>query len=148
MAALAGGRGSVVSVLALNGRRHTGKDTCWRQNFNPCEYDLKFQRSVLGLSLQWRFANLPNNAKLEMVPASWSHEGSENMVCIALQLDDGSRLQDTFCSGQTLWELLSHFAQTRDSWPGSPAGAGLCATPTWRSGCRPGWWSCLMNSLS
>lgn len=34
-------------------------------------------------------------------------------VRIALQLDDGSRLQDTFCSGQTLWELLSHFAQTR-----------------------------------
>lgn len=34
-------------------------------------------------------------------------------VRIALQLDDGSRLQDTFCCGQTLWELLSHFAQTR-----------------------------------
>uniref|UniRef100_A0A2K5E4X7 UBX domain-containing protein n=1 Tax=Aotus nancymaae TaxID=37293 RepID=A0A2K5E4X7_AOTNA len=49
-----------------------------------------------------------------MVPASRSREGPENMVRIALQLDDGSRLQDTFCSGQTLWELLSHFAQTRD----------------------------------
>lgn len=34
-------------------------------------------------------------------------------VRIALQLDDGSRLQDTFCSGRTLWELLSHFPQTR-----------------------------------
>lgn len=34
-------------------------------------------------------------------------------VRIALQLDDGSRLQDTFCCGQTLWELLSHFSQTR-----------------------------------
>uniref|UniRef100_A0A8C9GTX3 TUG ubiquitin-like domain-containing protein n=1 Tax=Piliocolobus tephrosceles TaxID=591936 RepID=A0A8C9GTX3_9PRIM len=34
-------------------------------------------------------------------------------VRIALQLDDGSRLQASFCSGQTLWELLSHFAQTR-----------------------------------
>ncbi|XP_008996180.2 tether containing UBX domain for GLUT4 isoform X3 [Callithrix jacchus] len=126
MAAPAGGGGSAVSVLAPNGRRHTVKvtpstvllqvleDTCRRQDFNPCEYDLKFQRSVLDLSLQWRFANLPNNAKLEMVPASRSREGPENMVRIALQLDDGSRLQDTFCSGQTLWELLSHFAQTRD----------------------------------
>eukprot|EP00074_Homo_sapiens_P069533 XP_011521903.1 tether containing UBX domain for GLUT4 isoform X3 [Homo sapiens] len=126
MAAPAGGGGSAVSVLAPNGRRHTVKvtpstvllqvleDTCRRQDFNPCEYDLKFQRSVLDLSLQWRFANLPNNAKLEMVPASRSREGPENMVRIALQLDDGSRLQDSFCSGQTLWELLSHFPQIRE----------------------------------
>nr|XP_004655105.1 tether containing UBX domain for GLUT4 isoform X1 [Jaculus jaculus] len=127
MAAPAGGGGSAVSVLAPNGRRHTVKvtpstvllqvleDTCRRQDFNPSEYDLKFQRSVLDLSLQWRFANLPNNAKLEMVPASRSREGPANMVRIALQLDDGSRLQGTFCSRQTLWELLNHFAQTRES---------------------------------
>ncbi|XP_044234616.1 tether containing UBX domain for GLUT4 isoform X4 [Ursus arctos] len=126
MAAPAGGGGSAVSVLAPNGRRHTVKvtpstvllqvleDTCRRQDFNPSEYDLKFQRNVLDLSLQWRFANLPNNAKLEMVPISRIRQGPENTVRIALQLDDGSRLQDTFCSGQTLWELLSHFAQTRE----------------------------------
>lgn len=35
---------------------------------------------MLDLSLQWRFANLPNNAKLEMVPASRSREGPENTV--------------------------------------------------------------------
>ncbi|XP_012888608.1 PREDICTED: tether containing UBX domain for GLUT4 [Dipodomys ordii] len=49
-----------------------------------------------------------------MVPASRSREGPENRVRIALQLDDGSRLQDTFFSGQTLWDLLSHFTQTRE----------------------------------
>uniref|UniRef100_A0A8D2JN04 Uncharacterized protein n=1 Tax=Sciurus vulgaris TaxID=55149 RepID=A0A8D2JN04_SCIVU len=42
-----------------------------------------------------------------------SRFGPGAVVRIALQLDDGSRLQDTFCSGQTLWELLSHFGQTR-----------------------------------
>ncbi|KAM9208297.1 tether containing UBX domain for GLUT4 isoform 1-T1 [Dugong dugon] len=126
MAAPAGSGGSTVSVLAPNGRRHTVKvtpstvllqvleDTCQRQDFNPCEYDLKFQRSVLDLSLQWRFANLPNNAKLEMVPTARSREGPENTVRVALQLADGVRLQDTFCAGQTLWELLSHFPQTRE----------------------------------
>uniref|UniRef100_A0A8D0N8P0 UBX domain-containing protein n=1 Tax=Sus scrofa TaxID=9823 RepID=A0A8D0N8P0_PIG len=117
MAAPAGGGGSAVSVLAPNGRRHTVKvleDTCRRQDFNPNEYDLKFQRNVLDLSLQWRFANLPNNAKLEMVPISRSREGPETMVRVALQLDDGSRLQDAFCSGRTLWELLCHFAQIRE----------------------------------
>nr|KAF6415002.1 ASPSCR1 tether for SLC2A4, UBX domain containing [Molossus molossus] len=59
-----------------------------------------------------------------MVPASRSRVGPENTVRIALQLDDGSRLQDTFCSGQTLWELLSRFPQTRacleQSWEASP----------------------------
>uniref|UniRef100_A0A8D0G419 ASPSCR1 tether for SLC2A4, UBX domain containing n=1 Tax=Strix occidentalis caurina TaxID=311401 RepID=A0A8D0G419_STROC len=32
-------------------------------------------------------------------------------VRIALQLDDGSRLQDAFHCQQTLWELLNHFAK-------------------------------------
>ncbi|NXN63280.1 ASPC1 protein, partial [Himantopus himantopus] len=72
-----------------------------------------FQRSVLDLSLQWRFARLPNNAKLEMVPVSNRVEIG-NTVRIALQLDDGSRLQDTFLCHQTLWELLSHFAKIRE----------------------------------
>ncbi|NXQ95329.1 ASPC1 protein, partial [Sagittarius serpentarius] len=72
-----------------------------------------FQRSVLDLSLQWRFARLPNNAKLEMVPVS-NRAGVGNTVRIALQLDDGSRLQDTFLCQQTLWELLNHFAKIRE----------------------------------
>ncbi|NXU53903.1 ASPC1 protein, partial [Turnix velox] len=76
-------------------------------------FSFRFQRSVLDLSLQWRFARLPNNAKLEMVPVS-SRVGAANSVRIALQLDDGSRLQDTFASHQTLWELLNHFAKMRE----------------------------------
>ncbi|NXL93414.1 ASPC1 protein, partial [Alectura lathami] len=78
------------------------------------EFFFRFQRSVLDLSLQWRFARLPNNAKLEMVPVSCNRLGSGNTVRIALQLDDGSRLQDTFLCQQTLWELLNHFAKTRE----------------------------------
>ncbi|NXC14806.1 ASPC1 protein, partial [Corythaeola cristata] len=72
-----------------------------------------FQRSVLDLSLQWRFARLPNNAKLEMVPAS-NTVGNQNTVRIALQLGDGSRVQDSFPCQQTLWELLNHFAKIRE----------------------------------
>ncbi|NWU66661.1 ASPC1 protein, partial [Pterocles burchelli] len=72
-----------------------------------------FQRSVLDLSLQWRFARLPNNAKLEMVPVS-NRVGTGSTVRITLQLDDGSRLQDTFLCQQTLWELLNHFAKIRE----------------------------------
>ncbi|NXA04146.1 ASPC1 protein, partial [Sapayoa aenigma] len=76
-------------------------------------FSFRFQRSVLDLSLQWRFARLPNNAKLEMVPVS-NRAGAGTTVRIALQLDDGSRLQDTFLCQQTLWELLNHFAKIRE----------------------------------
>uniref|UniRef100_A0A6B2F9C9 UBX domain-containing protein n=1 Tax=Bothriechis nubestris TaxID=1766655 RepID=A0A6B2F9C9_9SAUR len=126
MSAAGGGATSAVSVLAPNGRRVTVRvgpstaliqvleEVCRKQNFDPNEYDLKFQRTVLDPSLQWRFANLPNNAKLEMVPISRHRVGIENTIRIALQLDDGSRLQDTFSSSQTLWDILHHFAQTRE----------------------------------
>ncbi|XP_078509558.1 tether containing UBX domain for GLUT4 [Lissotriton helveticus] len=89
------------------------EETCRKQNFNPDEFDLKFQRLVLDLSLQWRFANLPNNAKLEMVPASRLRAGPTNTVRIALQLEDGSRLQEEFLSSQSLWDVLHHFPQSR-----------------------------------
>ncbi|XP_036386325.1 tether containing UBX domain for GLUT4 [Megalops cyprinoides] len=116
---------TTVTVLAPNGRRQTVKissstpllqvleDVCKKHGFNPDEYDLKFQRTVLDLSQQWRFASLPNNAKLEMAPTSRQRTGAESRVRIALQLEDGSRLQDSFSSGQTLWELVNHFPQTR-----------------------------------
>lgn len=139
----------------------------------------RFQRTVLDLTLQWRFANLPNNAKLEMVTSSrkqaaaesqvsshrsttlndnsrdngtwclwsmslihdcdaclwrvlvfssgdfyaWLWHGFVVRVCdtflcshqvrIALQMEDGSRLQDSFCCGQSLWELITHFPPIR-----------------------------------
>lgn len=34
-------------------------------------------------------------------------------VRIALQMEDGSRLQGSFSCGQSLWELLAHFPQIR-----------------------------------
>ncbi|KAM8945674.1 tether containing UBX domain for GLUT4 [Pelodytes ibericus] len=118
--------GPGVSVLAPNGRRQTVKvtarttllqvleDVCKKQNFNPSEYDLKFQRTVLDLSLQWRFANLPNNAKLEMVGCSQQRAGAESTkVRVAFQLEDGMRLQHEFLCSQTLWDVISQFSESR-----------------------------------
>lgn len=118
--------GAGVTVLAPNGRRQVVKVTagtpllqvleevCKKQNFNPREYNLKFQRTVLDLSLQWRFANLPNNAKLEMVSCSYQRAGAEcSKVRVALQLEDGTRLQDEFQCTKTLWDVLVSFPQTK-----------------------------------
>ncbi|XP_030627545.1 tether containing UBX domain for GLUT4 [Chanos chanos] len=116
---------TAVTVLTPNGRRQTVKvfpntpllqvleDVCKKHGFNPDDHGLKFQRNVLDLTLQWRFASLPNNAKLEVVPSTRQKAATEGTVRVALQLEDGSRLQGSFSSGQSLWELLNHFPQTR-----------------------------------
>ncbi|KAL7404120.1 hypothetical protein ABVT39_009960 [Epinephelus coioides] len=115
--------GTAVTVLTPNGRRQTVKvsantpllqvleDVCKKHGFNPDDHGLKFQRSAVDLTLPWRFANLPNNAKLEMVTSTRKQAVADSQVRIALQMEDGSRLQGSFCCGQTLWELLTHFPQ-------------------------------------
>ncbi|XP_044202063.1 tether containing UBX domain for GLUT4 [Thunnus albacares] len=115
--------GTAVTVLTPNGRRQTVKvspntpllqvleDVCKKHGFNPEDHGLKFQRTVLDLTVPWRFANLPNNAKLEMVSSTRKQAVADSQVRIALQMEDGSRLQGSFSSGQSLWELLTHFPQ-------------------------------------
>uniref|UniRef100_A0A3B5M6N9 ASPSCR1 tether for SLC2A4, UBX domain containing n=1 Tax=Xiphophorus couchianus TaxID=32473 RepID=A0A3B5M6N9_9TELE len=119
--------GSAVTVLTPNGRRQTIKvapntpllqvleDVCKKHGFDPNDHGLKFQRTVLDLTLPWRFANLPNNAKLEMVTSTRKQSGADSQVRIALQMEDGSRLQGSFSSGQSLWEVIAHFPQIRES---------------------------------
>ncbi|KAM4750333.1 tether containing UBX domain for GLUT4 [Anableps anableps] len=115
--------GSAVTVLTPNGRRQTIKvapntpllqvleDVCKKHGFDPNDHGLKFQRTVLDLTLPWRFANLPNNAKLEMVTSTRKQGVADSQVRIALQMEDGSRLQGSFSSGQSLWELITYFPQ-------------------------------------
>uniref|UniRef100_A0A8C4TCN3 Uncharacterized protein n=1 Tax=Erpetoichthys calabaricus TaxID=27687 RepID=A0A8C4TCN3_ERPCA len=48
----------------------------------------------------------------------YSREGLSSIyfctdVRIALQLEDGSRLQGSFLCGQTLWDLINYFPHTR-----------------------------------
>ncbi|XP_040892314.1 tether containing UBX domain for GLUT4 isoform X2 [Toxotes jaculatrix] len=115
--------GTAVTVLAPNGRRQTVKvspntpllqvleDVCKKQGFNPDDHGLKFQRTVVDLTVPWRFANLPNNAKLEVVKSTRKQAAADSQVRIALQIEDGSRLQGSFSSGRSLWDLLTHFPQ-------------------------------------
>uniref|UniRef100_A0A8C7X7T2 ASPSCR1 tether for SLC2A4, UBX domain containing n=1 Tax=Oryzias sinensis TaxID=183150 RepID=A0A8C7X7T2_9TELE len=134
--------GSTVTVLTPNGRRQAVKVTpnspllqvleevCGKNGFNPDEYGLKFQRTVLDLTRPWRFANLPNNAKLEMVTSSRKQAAAESQVRVALQMEDGSRLQDSFGCGRSLWELITHFSSIRRCWF---HGSDVAADQKWKS---------------
>lgn len=47
--------------------------------FTPALF-VRFQRTTIDLSLPWRFANLPNNAKLEIVTCTRKQAVTENQV--------------------------------------------------------------------
>ncbi|XP_012942287.1 tether containing UBX domain for GLUT4 [Aplysia californica] len=109
-----------VQVLCPNGRRQNVKITpntkllqileevCQRQGFIPPEdYKLVHGRKELDLSLSVRFSSIPNNAKLELAKSSAARV--EQDVTIALQLDSGQRLQDSFPPSVDLWSILIHF---------------------------------------
>ena len=68
----------------------------------------------IDVTLQLRYANLPNNAKLELIPAavprSVAGGGSGTNVSISLQLPDGARLKPLdFAVDVTLWDVLGGF---------------------------------------
>ncbi|XP_046572870.1 tether containing UBX domain for GLUT4-like [Haliotis rubra] len=111
---------ATVQVLCPNGRRQNVKitpnskllqvleDVCKKQGFIPAEdYKLVHGRKDLDLSLSFRYANLPNNAKLELQKLEKSR--AEENVGIALQLESGQRLQNSFLPGTSLWDILQHW---------------------------------------
>ncbi|XP_064636841.1 tether containing UBX domain for GLUT4-like isoform X2 [Lineus longissimus] len=109
-----------VQVLCPNGHRQTVKVTpntkilqileevCMKKGFMPPEdYELRHGRTILDVTLSIRFANLVSNAKLELVKSQKSRV--ETTVVIALQLAAGTRLQNAFSPGITLWDILMHW---------------------------------------
>ncbi|KAG5891262.1 hypothetical protein JTB14_019669 [Gonioctena quinquepunctata] len=108
--------GGTLCVLALNGRRQTVKCTpnttilqvleevCNKQKLKPEEYDLKHHNKVLDTTTTFRFSGLPNNAQLELAPASKLR--SESPITLAVNLEDGSRLMGDFAPSDTLVNIL------------------------------------------
>ncbi|XP_066156793.1 tether containing UBX domain for GLUT4 [Euwallacea fornicatus] len=108
--------GTSVVVLAPNGRRQTVKCTpnttilqiieevCRKQGVNPIEYDVKHHSKVLDTTHSFRFSGLPNNACLELVAAKKNRE--EGDVALAVNLENGTRITDTFSPNTTLLCIL------------------------------------------
>ncbi|OWF56530.1 Tether containing UBX domain for GLUT4 [Mizuhopecten yessoensis] len=70
-------------------------------------------KKELDLSLSMRYANLANNAKLELVKSQTSRAVQD--VTIALQLENGTRLQEKFPPQTSLWDILIHWEEKPDS---------------------------------
>nr|CAB3223796.1 tether containing UBX domain for GLUT4 [Phallusia mammillata] len=109
-----------IVVLCLSKRRKTIKFpinftvfqilelVCQREQLNPDQYTLRSNNGVLDNTLQWTFTNLPNNAKLELCALSTDSKELKP-VDIALQLENGERLQSNFQQTCTLFDVFQHF---------------------------------------
>lgn len=58
----------------------------------------------MDLSIMYRFSGLPNNAQLEMVEAQKKRAEAE--VHVMVQLNDGTRIEETFKSNASLAEVI------------------------------------------
>ncbi|XP_071797676.1 tether containing UBX domain for GLUT4-like [Asterias amurensis] len=115
---------ATVNVLLPTGRRQNVKVTpntrilvvienvCSKIGYNPDEYNLKHHHGILDPQLSVRYANLPNNCKLELVKAD--RPRTESTVVIALQTESGQRLQNEFVPSVSLWDVLLH-TESKDS---------------------------------
>lgn len=107
-----------IIILNLNGRRKTVKvspnavisqtleEFCKKEKLDVNQYSFLFQRKILDERLSWRYANVPNNAKLEVIKQEKTIQ--ETPVKIALQYE-GNRLQHSFLPGSSLMDILIHW---------------------------------------
>ncbi|KAK6061355.1 hypothetical protein COOONC_00983 [Cooperia oncophora] len=115
---------SSVTVLCPNARRCSVKVTpgmlmrqvleeaCLKNGFDADEYQLSNQNRSVDLALPFRLSGLPNNATLEMVQAM--RISSDSKVTIALQLPNGTRMENEFLVSTSLFEVLAFFSQSTD----------------------------------
>ncbi|XP_063961575.1 tether containing UBX domain for GLUT4-like [Lytechinus pictus] len=134
---------SNVNVLCPNGRRQIVKvspntrileiieTVCQKQKFNADDHNLKHQRTVLDVQVPFRYSNVPNNAKLELVKSDVPRNRSGSTT-VALQLFTGERLQHSFESSSSLWDILQHWdgqSSDRPSLTCPPSDSGTSVHP-------------------
>ena len=117
---------STITVLCPNGRRELIKvqqstkileiieEACKKQGLDPNEHDAIFQRRRLDIASTLRLAGVPNNAMFELKKLDAPRKFED--VIIALQLEDGSRLNPhPFSPNAYLYEIIEHFSKVSDS---------------------------------
>lgn len=77
-----------------------------KHDFDPNSYDLKHHKRIIDLTTSFRFAGLPNNALLEMVPAQKTRHNSE--VELVVLTTAGNRVQGIFKPDDRLYDIFQH----------------------------------------
>ncbi|CAG0921265.1 unnamed protein product [Notodromas monacha] len=103
------GRRTTINVTPNTSLYQVLEEACKKRDFSVDDYSLKHYKTILNPSLTVRFANLPNNALLELVESEASDTISASKVTICLQAEDGTRQTSEFQSSETLWHMLDSF---------------------------------------
>jgi hypothetical protein len=72
---------------------------------------LYYKSNAVDETLTLRFANFPHGTKLQLGPRKVK---AAQPIRVALQLPDGTRLQDSFPSSVSFWHMLEQFEQKSD----------------------------------
>ncbi|OMJ11124.1 Tether containing UBX domain for GLUT4 [Smittium culicis] len=75
---------------------------------DPNNYGLRWKKKDLDLSLNIRFANLPQGANLDLVSIKLS---SDALISIALQLPDGTRIRGDLSPNSSLKEIYENLSK-------------------------------------
>ncbi|KAF9175270.1 Tether containing UBX domain for GLUT4 [Mortierella sp. AD011] len=106
---LGGGKKQLVKTTPTMILRQVVNIVCEKQNYaEPESYGLKSGKNFLDLSLSIRYANIAPGAKLELAKAP-KDKSAPTHVDLALQLEDGGRMIQSFAVTTTLWDVLLGF---------------------------------------
>ncbi|KAF9114985.1 Plant UBX domain-containing protein 1 [Mortierella sp. AM989] len=106
---LDGGKKQLVKTTPSMILREVVNAVCEKQNYaEPESYGLKSGKNFLDLSLSIRYANIAPGAKLELAKAP-KDKSAPTHVDLALQLEDGGRMVQSFAITSTLWDVLLGF---------------------------------------
>ncbi|KAG0254308.1 hypothetical protein BG011_005823 [Mortierella polycephala] len=118
---LGGGKKQLIKATPVMTLRDVVNTVCERQRFSgPENYGLRNGKSILDLSLSIRQSNVTSGMKLELVRIVRSHPAAPGLVNITLQLEDGKRMQQTFASTTTLWDVLRGIEMAANGRTGTP----------------------------
>ncbi|KAF9954656.1 Tether containing UBX domain for GLUT4 [Mortierella alpina] len=106
---LGGGKKQLVKTTPNMILRQVVNTVCEKQNYpEPESYGLKSGKNFLDLSLSIRYANIAPGAKLELARMPKDKKAPTH-VDLALQLEDGGRVIQSFAVSTTLWDVLLGF---------------------------------------
>ncbi|KAF9942085.1 Tether containing UBX domain for GLUT4 [Mortierella alpina] len=106
---LGGGKKQLVKTTPNMILRQVVNTVCEKQSYpEPESYGLKSGKNFLDLSLSIRYANIAPGAKLELARMPKDKKAPTH-VDLALQLEDGGRVIQSFPVSTSLWDVLLGF---------------------------------------
>ncbi|KAG1714011.1 Tether containing UBX domain for GLUT4 [Nymphon striatum] len=81
------------------------EEVCQKQSLDSKQYQLRHNKTILDLSLNLRYTNLPNNCKLEIEKIDFTRK--EGKIKVRLELESGEKLISEFLPNESLYQVIT-----------------------------------------